>query len=280
MRWKQFFTPVASIDSQEARSLIASKTPETLTLLDVRQPGEYEDGHLPGARLIPLPELNQRLSDLDPRQPTLIYCAVGGRSRVAAQILSAKGFETVYNLAGGFKAWQGKAAYGAEESGLSLFTGDESLEQILGTAYSLESGLEDFYRSMADQAANAEAAQLFRKLAEIETRHQDRILEAYRTLTGKTADRNSFENAVVGPVVEGGMTTEQYVAMFRPDLQSPVEIVDVAMSIEAQALDLYQRAAGRLPAGSAKTVLQQIANEEQAHLEQLGALIDRIAASK
>jgi rhodanese-related sulfurtransferase/rubrerythrin len=280
MRWKQFFTPVASVDSGEARSLIASKTPETLTLLDVRQPGEYEDGHLPGARLIPLPELNQRLAELDPRQPTLVYCAVGGRSRVAAQILSAQGFETVYNLAGGFKAWQGKAAYGAEESGLSLFTGDESLEQILGTAYSLESGLEDFYRSMADQAANAEAVQLFRKLAEIETRHQDRILEAYRTLTGKTADRNSFETAVVGPVVEGGMTTEQYVAMFRPDPESPVEIVDLAMSIEAQALDLYQRAAGRMSAEGAKTVLQQIANEEQAHLEQLGALIDRIVAAK
>jgi rhodanese-related sulfurtransferase/rubrerythrin len=280
MRWKQFFTPVASIDSGEARSLIASKTPETLTLLDVRQPGEYEDGHLPGARLIPLPDLNQRLPELDPQKPTLVYCAVGGRSRVAAQILSAKGFETVYNLTGGFKAWQGKAAYGAEEFGLSLFIGDESLEQILGTAYSLESGLEDFYRSMADQAANDETVQLFRKLAEIETRHQDRILEAYRTLTGKTADRNSFENAVVGPLLEGGMTTEQYVAMFRPDPKSPVEIVDVAMSIEAQALDLYQRAAGRVSAERAKRVLQQIANEEQAHLEQLGALIDRIAASK
>lgn len=280
MRWKQFFAPVKAVDARQARSLIAANPPESMTLLDVRQPGEYEEGHLPGARLIPLPELNQRLSELDPQQPTLVYCAVGGRSRIAAQMLSAKEFETVYNLAGGFKAWQGKAAYGAEESGLSLFTGDESLERILGAAYSLESGLEDFYRSMAEKAANAEAVQLFRKLAEIETRHQDRILEAYRALTGKTADRNSFETAVVGPVVEGGMTTAQYVAMFRPDLESPVEIVDVAMSIEAQALDLYQRAAGRMSAERSKTVLQQIANEEQAHLEQLGTLIDRIIASR
>jgi len=280
MRWKQFFTPVQSIDAQQARSLIADKTPGELTVLDVRQPGEYEEGHLPGARLLPLPELSRRLSELEPQKPTLVYCAVGGRSRVAAQMLAAKDFDAVYNLAGGFKAWGGKAAYGPEESGLELFTGKESLEEILGTAYSLEAGLEDFYRSMAAEAGDAGTVNLFGKLAAIETRHQDRILEIYEALTGKMPDRQAFETEVVGAVVEGGMTTAQYLAMFRPDLESTVEIIDVAMSIEAQALDLYQRSADRVTAVSAKRALQQIADEEQAHLAQLGALIDGLTGSK
>lgn len=280
MRWKQFFTPVKSIDAQQARSLMDTQTPESLVLLDVRQPGEYEDGHLPGARLIPLPELNERLAELNPQKTTLVYCAVGGRSRVAAQLLAAKNFDNVYNLAGGFKAWQAKPAYGPAESGLALFTGKESLEQVLGTAYSLESGLEDFYRSMAAEAADAEAVNLFGRLADIETRHRKRILDIYETLTGTPPDRKVFEAEAVGPEIEGGMTTEQYLAMFRPDLTSAVEIADVAMSIEAQAMDLYQRAAERVVKAQAKQALQQIANEEQAHLKQLGNLIDRLTAEK
>ena len=46
----------------------------------MRQPEEYAEEHLPGATLIPLPELTNRLSELDPGRPTIVYCAIGGRS--------------------------------------------------------------------------------------------------------------------------------------------------------------------------------------------------------
>src|SRR4030042_5027427 len=98
---KKLFAPVESMDADAARKYLASHPEGTFTLLDVRQPGEYEKEHLPGARLIPLPELPSRLKELDPGKPVIAYCAVGGRSRAAAQLLAGQGFKGVVNLQGG-----------------------------------------------------------------------------------------------------------------------------------------------------------------------------------
>jgi len=73
MRWKQFFTPVKSIDTDQARVLMGEKPGQEMNILDVRQPNEYEASHIPGAKLIPLPDLGDRLFELDPQKPTLIY---------------------------------------------------------------------------------------------------------------------------------------------------------------------------------------------------------------
>ena len=73
MRWKQFFTPVKSIDSNEARGYLGRLSGDDVTVLDVRQPEEYEAGHIPGAKLIPLPDLKDRLAEIDPAKPTVVY---------------------------------------------------------------------------------------------------------------------------------------------------------------------------------------------------------------
>jgi len=73
MRWKQFFTPVKSIDAIQARDIITGKSPADLTILDVRQPGEYESGHIPGAKLIPMPELGARIGEIEQAKPTIVY---------------------------------------------------------------------------------------------------------------------------------------------------------------------------------------------------------------
>jgi rhodanese-related sulfurtransferase len=73
MRWKQFLTPVASMDTEEAKAYMAEHEEGTFTLLDVRQPGEYENSRIPGAKLIPLPELADRLGELDPNKPVIPY---------------------------------------------------------------------------------------------------------------------------------------------------------------------------------------------------------------
>jgi rhodanese-related sulfurtransferase len=69
----QFLTPVASMDAEEARAFMKTHKEGTYTLLDVRQPSEYEKGRIPGAKLVPLPELANRLSELDPRKPVIAY---------------------------------------------------------------------------------------------------------------------------------------------------------------------------------------------------------------
>jgi len=121
LKWKQFLTPVRSLNGTEADQLLRRNPPGTVTILDVRQPREYEKGHIPGAVLIPLPELPTRMTELESEQTTVVYCAVGGRSRVAAQMLNTSGFTDVYNLSGGFKDWQGDRAVGDKVSGLALF---------------------------------------------------------------------------------------------------------------------------------------------------------------
>ena len=73
MRWKQFFTPVQSMNSEEAREFMAAKTLDEFTLLDVRQPAEYEKKHIPGSKLIPIGELDKRLDEIDPSKPVLTY---------------------------------------------------------------------------------------------------------------------------------------------------------------------------------------------------------------
>ena len=72
MRWKQFFTPVKSYDSDEVRNL-QKFSPEELQFLDVRQPGEYAASHIAGARLIPLPQLAASLDQLDRDRPVVVY---------------------------------------------------------------------------------------------------------------------------------------------------------------------------------------------------------------
>ena len=72
-----------------------------LQLVDVRTPAEFEAGHLPGARNLPIDELRERVHELDPARPTVVYCKVGFRGYLAARILQQEGFGDVANLSGG-----------------------------------------------------------------------------------------------------------------------------------------------------------------------------------
>ena len=73
MRWKQFLTPVKNMEAGEAGEYISQHREGTFTLLDVRQPTEYEKARIPGTKLIPLPELADRYKELDPDKPTIVY---------------------------------------------------------------------------------------------------------------------------------------------------------------------------------------------------------------
>ncbi|WP_116995818.1 MBL fold metallo-hydrolase [Desertimonas flava] len=76
-----------------------------LQLVDVRNPGEYALGSIRGAINIPVGQLPGRLAELDPERPTVVYCAGGYRSSVAASLLRANGFSDVSDIVGGYGAW-------------------------------------------------------------------------------------------------------------------------------------------------------------------------------
>lgn len=75
-----------------------------LQVVDVRGDGEYKINHLEGARHIPVGQLRKRLNELDATKPTVVYCAGGYRSSIAASVLRANGFADVSDVLGGFEA--------------------------------------------------------------------------------------------------------------------------------------------------------------------------------
>ncbi|RSL30955.1 rhodanese-like domain-containing protein [Salibacterium salarium] len=78
-------------------------------LLDVREPKEYNGGHILGARNLPLSQMKQRVNEIRDDQPVYLYCQSGTRSRQAAKIIQKKvGTNDVYQLKTGFKKWTGK----------------------------------------------------------------------------------------------------------------------------------------------------------------------------
>lgn len=276
MKWMQFFTPAKSMSPKEAREYVAKHPDEDFTLLDVRQHSEYQEEHLPGAVLIPLPQLSDRLGEIDAGKPVLVYCAIGGRSRVAAQMLSGKGFKKVYNMSGGIKAWQGNKAVGAQDLGLHIFNDMENPCDVLKIAYSLEQGLREFYLKMEKESERKEVKSLFATLAKIEIKHQEEVLAAYGEYCKEPVDRQTFELEVEAHAMEGGLSTEEYLDLFDPDLSSEKDVISLAMSIEAQAHDLYLRLGARLENIQAKEAVNKIANDEKKHLESLGQLMDSL----
>jgi rhodanese-related sulfurtransferase len=77
-------------------------------LIDVREPNEFEGGHILGARNIPLSQLKNRLREIRPDKPVYLYCQSGMRSSRAATMLHRKGYKELSHLQGGFKKWSGK----------------------------------------------------------------------------------------------------------------------------------------------------------------------------
>lgn len=80
---------------------------EEFVILDVREPAEYAFGHIPGAKSIPLGELEQRMEELNREDEIYVICRTGRRSDIAAKMLARKGFKRVKNTVPGMIKWTG-----------------------------------------------------------------------------------------------------------------------------------------------------------------------------
>ncbi len=91
-------TPEIDIDK------LATSAEQRATVIDVREPGEYVAGHVPGATPVPMGQLPSRLGELDRSRPVYVVCASGNRSAAMTDVLVANGFDA-YSVAGGTAAW-------------------------------------------------------------------------------------------------------------------------------------------------------------------------------
>lgn len=93
------------ITPQAVERLIEGKS--EVSIIDVREPWEFAEGHIPGAKNISVNELLSRLDEIDKTEDHIMVCHSGNRSGVASAILSAYGY-AVKNMAGGMLEWNGR----------------------------------------------------------------------------------------------------------------------------------------------------------------------------
>lgn len=271
---------IHQIEPKEAGKFLDEVRLGARTLLDVRQEFEYAEGHLPGAKLIPLPDLLGSMGELDRNLPLLVYCRSGMRSLAAANMLAGQGFREIMSLKGGMSAWEGSLAQGPTDLGMSSLASAATPAVLLERAWGMELALEDFYNALAGRVADKELAGLFRRFAGFEERHRRTLFEIWSRSAGAgkgDEDRSAFEaraKASVSPgVLEGGIAANDYLGLMS-DPSDAGEALELAMAVEAQAMDLYLRRSAVAEDADLRRTLNLLAEEERAHLKVLGTFVD------
>ena len=120
---------VNSVTTEAAAERIASG----YTVLDVREPDEYQEGAIPGAIHIPRGHLESQVENrlTDKTKPVLVYCASGVRSVFAANTLQQLGYDTVAEMAGGFNRWKDEGRDWKKPASLSAEQQHLRVEQLL-----------------------------------------------------------------------------------------------------------------------------------------------------
>lgn len=275
------------LTAQEARTFLESGETTARTLLDVRQPFEYQEAHLPGARLVPLAELPDRLGEIPRDKPVVVYCRAGHRSMAAAGILESHGFD-VLNLQGGISAWEGAAAVGEPHQGLEFCLAAQDGESVWLLACGMEMVLQEFYEEFMSRAETQDLRLAFRQLAGFEVRHRERIYRLYAKDRPGALEREEFEREARrrvpgdrdGDLAEGGVEPRRFAESSGLRIQGVRDALELAMQFEAQALDFYSRCGTRADSSEAAAAMQQMAQEEQAHLRMLAGLLERQAAGQ
>ena len=256
-----------------------SKTRERdYLLIDVRQPGEFAEGHIPGAQLVPLPEIESRMAELDGEKNLILYCRTGGRSSVAAALIKDAGARqgAIYNLVGGIAGWEGKGLKDIPH--LELFPRDMALNQTLYRAMNMEKGAWIFYTDLAREYQGTELGDMVQDLGGMEEVHA-RSIFAYWKKNSPTPVADSFEDTferLDGRIMEGGKPISAWLARLGKDPQDRMlRLLELACEIEYYAYDLYRGLAKRDRDAEAVQAYLLLAEQEKAHVRVITKALNR-----
>jgi len=161
--------------------------------------------------------------------------------------------------------------------GMLSIKGDETPQEVICLSYGLEAGLQKFYAACANLALDPEVVGILARLAEIEIRHKDRLFELYKTIESSSQDREAFEAEINSEMTEGGFNPDELLEHNLSTFKSAGDVLNFAMMLEAQAMDLYVRYAEKCENQEVKAILFKMADEEKAHLKSLGDLFGKPA---
>jgi rhodanese-related sulfurtransferase/rubrerythrin len=266
------FRPVPEITVDEVRDLMMGRSAASWYLLDVRQPEEYQDGHLPGAHLVELGRLHEALDTIPRDGIVVVYCRSGRRSASATAMLRHAGFEDARNLVGGVLAWRGVMVGGWPMTPLEpILDGAGVSPDHLECAALLEIGTRLFYEAVAgDARTDPETRALFEGLMAAERHHTAHLRDLWQTMTG--TDGTAFDDTLAAAddrdlCIEGGASLRAAIAWLgRAELR---EAVEVATGSEALAWDRYRILAHRCAEPTLAAGLEKLAAEERGHMERL-----------
>lgn len=267
---------VQGLNPKEIRAILDSDKRGEYILLDVRQPEEYEAGHIPGAILIPLGELEARQGELDRGRKIITYCRSGRRSMAAAIALCGLGFRGVYNLDGGILNWPYESITGMPERRPELVTEAAGIRDILILAIKLEKGSWDFYLVARDKAESPQVKETFQMLANAEDRHMQRLYERAISLLGEgaLAPLEELKRELKVEHVEGGIEISPALAKVEEKVADEMEALEIALEKEYMSYDFYKRASALVENLDAKALLYELAWEERNHAD---ILLKRVA---
>ena len=257
------------------RRLMERLHEKEFALIDVRQPGEYETGHIPGSLLIPLPELVRSMEALPEDKELIFYCRNGGRSQAAATMVADEEIirETIYHLDGGVMAWEGGMAVGFPR--IRLFEDSDSRAETLRTAIKLEKGALNYYTRVHEMYAQYPWSTEFADLARAERGHARIVFDILCGIEDAGEEFEAHFDRLPGEIMEGGMALEpalQKVASIKGRIC--MHLIEMALEIEVQAYDLYRTMAHRTTDNQTRETFWAVAQAEKGHIRTLAGAIE------
>lgn len=135
--------------------------------------------------------------------------------------------------------------------------------------------MQQFYNKLADDASLEELKKLYQRLANFETKHKARLVEESRKQTaGDAAD--PLSRNISPEIMEGGGKVSDFLRQVQPYLNSRTDVLELAMMLETQALDLYSRMAQKSSVASTRELFLRLADEEKVHLGFLAKELDNV----
>ncbi len=262
-------TKVENIGSGRLRDYLRRRREGEYLLIDVRQPEEYEQGHIPGAKLIPVIELVRKIHELPAGKDLVFYCRSGARSMAAATLAieELEGKNRVFNLRGGILAWDGRQLEGWPKVKIfqAALAGDK-----FRIAMDLEKGALRFYEFIAERFRRRPWAEVFKKLAKAETAHARTIHGYWQKAGGVAADFDTIFNRLEGEILEGGRPLiEALEEVVEVEAGRCLPLMEIALEIENSAFDLYRNLADREENASQAKAFLDLAQAEKAHIRDL-----------
>ncbi len=260
---------IRTVTPSEVKAILNKDKKGEFLLLDVRQPEEYEDGHIPGAMLIPLGELEARQEELERDRKIITYCRSGHRSMAAAIELCGLGFKDVHSVEGGILNWSYETIVGLPEAKPELVTEATHVKDILMLAIRLEGGSRDFYMKAKEKAVSPQAKEKFQMLADAEDGHMQKLWNRTNNLLeeGTFPPLGKLQQELKIEHMEGGIEISPALVKLDEEFDDEMEALEIALEKEYMSYDFYKRTSVLVELSEAKRLLHELALEERNHAD-------------